>query len=115
MLKKANRGDLINRMHDKIVKELLPAVKLKVSKEMARNHNLTQTEIANMIGITQAAISKYINGKYSKKLQYMESKVSNREIARLVSEIITGDEIKAQKRICGICYENFHTDCTIKK
>lgn len=111
----SNNGDLISNTHDRIVKELLPAVKLKVSKEMAKNHNLTQAEIARRVGITQAAISKYLNGKYSKKLLYMESKINNMEIMHLTDEIMKGDKIKAQERVCGICYENFHKECAIRK
>ncbi len=46
-----------------INKHLLPLFRALVAKELLRNYNLTQVEVARRLGTTQAAISQYLNSK----------------------------------------------------
>ena len=41
------------------VKSVIPALRALVAKELTQNHNLKQNDVASLLGITQAAVSKY--------------------------------------------------------
>jgi len=45
-----------------IAEKLLPAIRSIVSTNLKEDYGLKQEEIANKLDITQAAVSKYING-----------------------------------------------------
>ncbi|MFW6196821.1 MAG: transcriptional regulator [Thermoplasmatota archaeon] len=50
-------------MHcEKFVKNYLPSIKANIVKHLYENHNLNQTEISEIMDITQAAVSQYIRG-----------------------------------------------------
>jgi predicted fused transcriptional regulator/phosphomethylpyrimidine kinase/predicted transcriptional regulator len=42
------------------VRELLPALRVLLAKDLAENHGWTQTKIAKKLGVTQAAVSGYL-------------------------------------------------------
>ena len=46
-----------------IVREVLPAFKAFIVKELFHQYNLSQTEIANHLNITQASVSYYLRGE----------------------------------------------------
>ncbi|PIU81400.1 hypothetical protein COS70_04320 [Candidatus Micrarchaeota archaeon CG06_land_8_20_14_3_00_50_6] len=50
-----------------LVKHYLPAMRAWVAKSLIQDHHLTQVEVAAKLGITQAAVSKYLSGKYDSK------------------------------------------------
>jgi len=41
------------------VKSIIPAVKALMAKELVEEHGLTQNEVAEILGISQSAVSKY--------------------------------------------------------
>jgi predicted transcriptional regulator len=57
------------------LKLIIPAVKISICYKLVEV-GFNQSEIANMLGITQPLVSKYINGKYSVELQNLVSKIN---------------------------------------
>jgi predicted transcriptional regulator len=51
-----------------ITRVLLPAVRASVAEVMHSRYNYTQEEIAAKLGVVQVAVSKYLNGRYSKAI-----------------------------------------------
>jgi len=50
-------------MHcEKFVKDYLPSIKANIVKHLYEDYNLNQTEISEIMDITQAAVSQYIRG-----------------------------------------------------
>ena len=41
------------------VKTVAPAIRALVAKKLLENHKLKETQVANMLGVTQSAVSKY--------------------------------------------------------
>ncbi|MCK5562646.1 transcriptional regulator, partial [Candidatus Bathyarchaeota archaeon] len=41
------------------VKSVVPAIRAGLAKELVQTHKLRQIDIANLLGITQTAVSKY--------------------------------------------------------
>ena len=41
------------------VKSLIPAIRSAIARELTESHKLKQKEVAELLGITQTAVSKY--------------------------------------------------------
>ena len=52
-----------------IVKRYLPGLRAWIAKSLVTDYHMTQMEVAAKLGITQAAVSKYLSGKYDDKLK----------------------------------------------
>lgn len=64
-------------------KYVLPAIRLNIARMLA-NKNYTQKKIANILGITQPAVSKYLSDKYDGKLKFV---VNNKKVKMCAEEI----------------------------
>jgi len=53
------------------VKNLLPAFRSVLAKQLITKHGLTQEQIATHLGLTQAAISQYVNSRRASKCRIM--------------------------------------------
>lgn len=87
---------------------VIPAARAALSKILKKEYGMSQAEIAKRLGTTQAAVSKYLNNVYSKKIGRMklvlERKGIVEEIARLAasgaktSEISNSMDMLAHRR-----------------
>jgi predicted transcriptional regulator len=64
-------------------REYLPSLKGTIIKELYGEFGLNQEKIAEAMGLTQAAVSKYLSGKYLGA----RKNSGNKEIARKAKEI----------------------------
>ena len=46
-----------------IVWKVVPIIRKEFAKNLIKNHDLTQRKVANKLGITEAAVSRYVSGK----------------------------------------------------
>ncbi len=85
---------------------LLPTIRALIAKELKEKYNLTQEKIAELLDITQPAVSQYLKearGKNAKKIE------KNHELMKIIEEIafrIKNNDIKdneISKKICQIC------------
>jgi predicted transcriptional regulator len=75
---------------EKIIKATLPSIKIAVAKALARD-NIKQERIAACLGISQAAVNKYIKGKYSATLKEIVTQIKDSpEIDELAHSVETG-------------------------
>ena len=88
-----------------MVKYILPAVRAMVAKELIeRGYKIK--EVAEMLGLTQAAVSQYLTSKRGQKgLEFLEK---NEEVKKIVLEIV--EAISKRKKgfeneeyMCRIC------------
>ncbi|MCL5117564.1 MAG: hypothetical protein M1124_01920 [Candidatus Marsarchaeota archaeon] len=89
------------------IEELLPAVRAGATKVMTNKYRLKQEEVAMLLGLTQAAVSKYINDKYSEKIKNIERGFDKKILDKLVRYMVMGDAGKARKTICKICKNSY--------
>ena len=87
------------------VKSVVPAVKALMAQQLVEQHDLNQDEVAELLGISQSAVSKY-----AKKVRGYVLVLDNVEpIQPLISEMITllmnGDYQRAEflQLFCRIC------------
>ena len=65
-----------------VVEEFLPTVRSMLAEEL-RERGLTQSEVADVLGISQSAVSKYANGEVERNDRFLEDERVQELVARL--------------------------------
>ncbi len=69
-----------------------------------KEEGLTQQEIADVLGVAQAAISKYFNGKCSRSIKEMSGAISRKGLLdSLVEKAKEGRKEEVEKGIDELC------------
>jgi predicted transcriptional regulator len=84
-----------------IVWEVLPSIRREFAKILIEKHGLSQKEAANKLGVTEAAISRYISGKRASQ-EVFDGEILS-EIEKSASELINGNNSIIIKETCRIC------------
>jgi len=121
-------------MHGQMPQEIevwyiIPAIRRELAKSMVKNYNLNQKQIAEIMGITEAAISQYLSSKRGKEVIFSdvileETKISAKKIIEnptmLVPEMMRLTKLTEVKQVmcdlhkkqdvklpedCDICFE----------
>jgi len=66
------------------VKSVLPALRASIAKELMGRYGMTQNQIAELLGVTQTAVSYYLRDKRGSGAQ---GSIQTEEVQRSVSEI----------------------------
>ncbi len=103
-----------------IMKEFLPAIRAGITKELSNKYSYNQTEIASKLGITQAAVSKYLTGDYTEPIKHLENSKELRDVIENIASNIANGSFKKKEIIETVCTkcEQFFDDewnCTIGK
>ncbi len=88
-----------------VVKYILPALRASLAKELF-NKGFKIKEIAEMLGLTQAAVSQYLSSKRGQKgLEIIERSENAREIILELVELIVQRKasINETEYLCKIC------------
>lgn len=92
--------------------EFIPAFRARVAKIM-KERGMSQEKTASILEITQAAISKYISGRYSDKVKNIENELSDAMANEFVDDMLQSENANAQKVICRACQGYHKFDCSI--
>ncbi|MGB9732532.1 MAG: helix-turn-helix domain-containing protein [Candidatus Micrarchaeia archaeon] len=89
----------------KISKLILPAIRVAVAEELYKRYNYTQDEIAKSLGVVQVAVSKYLNGKYSKGIAKIKEHIQSKGLAGEIVDAIVKKEGKERidEKISALC------------
>ena len=93
-----------------MVKGFLPALRAKSAKLM-ESRGLSQQKIAERLNTTQAAVSKYLSGKYSTTVKRIEGTLNDKEVENFVASMEKGDVYGTQKHVCKMCSRNLSFQC----
>jgi predicted transcriptional regulator len=99
-----------------MIKQLLPAIRAGVTKELAKKYNFNQIEIASKLGVTQAAVSKYLSGDYAQGIKNIESKKTIKENSKKIAYLIAkgkSDKKQIVEAVCDSCKEVLESGCKI--
>jgi predicted transcriptional regulator len=66
------------------VKSALPALRASIAKELMEKHGMTQTQIADLLGVTQTAVSYYVRDKRGFGAR---DSIEEEEVRKTVTEI----------------------------
>ena len=80
---------------------ILPAVRKEFAKSLIEDHGLTQRKAADVLGITEAAVSRYVSGKRG-DLEIPDDKML-KEIKESSNRIVEGNGKTVMEETCRIC------------
>jgi predicted transcriptional regulator len=80
----------LNYGYERAMRETIPAVRIAIAKALRESYGMKEIEIANQLGIAQAAVSKYLGGRYSKGVGRLVGIIESRGLhRRIVNSIIS--------------------------
>lgn len=94
--------------YERVLKRFIPAFRLNAAKLMVDNHGLTQQHAAEILGTTQAAVSKYLKEDPNK---YSEVKIDSVMLEKFYNKTTAKDTKGAQRVMCTMCQGNKKFDC----
>ena len=97
---------------EKNLKIFIPAIRAKIAKILANKYNFSQIKIAESLGITQAAVSKYLAGKYGEKIKNVEKEMEIIKLSNSAAKKIAKGKI-AKIKIKNICV-SCKKECKVK-
>ena len=84
-----------------IVWSVVPIIRKEFAKKLIENHDLTQRAVANKLGITEAAVSRYVSGKRG-ALEITDDEISE-EIKESAKRIVKENGTTVIEETCRIC------------
>ncbi len=97
-------------MYEVATNEIVPAIRSYIAKELNRR-GMSEEKIAQLLNVAQAAISKYINEKYSEKVKEIEKRIDGPMMDAYIKKIISGDKAYVSACICSVCQSLSSFDC----
>jgi predicted transcriptional regulator len=97
--------------YEKAYKEVIPAARAALILELKKKYNMKEELISKYLGITQAAISKYLNGKYSTKIKEIAATIDRATIEAYADKIATGNADAVNAYMCRICNTMNNFNC----
>lgn len=88
---------------EETVKRFLPAIRVGLSKKLKNEYKFNQVEIASILGITQAAVSKYLSGKYTEWIRKLENSKNVRDAVKELGLLIAKQKVDKQTLAYVIC------------
>ena len=84
------------------VKSVIPALRALVAKELTQKHNLKQNDAASLLGITQAAVSKY-NRNVRGRVIEIEKIDDIQPIVLEIVELLTSNSVSRNAVVHRFC------------
>ena len=85
-----------------IVKTFLPAMRAQIAKELSAK-GYTQTQIADILGLTQAAVSKYLGDKLYPDVRAVGEQAEVKDTARKIANGLASKKFSKSKAINEMC------------
>lgn len=84
-----------------IVWNVVPIIRKEFAKQLIENHDLTQRAVASKLGITEAAVSRYVSGKRG-AIEITNNEILE-EIKESVKRVLKGNSTTVIEETCRIC------------
>ncbi|MCW4034253.1 MAG: transcriptional regulator [Candidatus Bathyarchaeota archaeon] len=87
------------------VKSVIPAIRSAIARELTQTHGLKQKETAELLGITQTAVSKYTRFYRGTVIEVERIEEANIILQETVIALANGKMTKYQlaEKLCTIC------------
>ncbi len=85
-----------------VVGGVLPSIRAALAEELMKK-GFSQIEIAQMLGITQAAVSHYTSKKRGSRFEFSED--AKKELQKLADDLVQGLVEDLVIRICKLCIQ----------
>lgn len=94
--------------YERVIKKFIPAFRLKAAQMMVNEYGIKQQRVAEVLGTTQAAVSKYLKESSDK---YKNIKIERSALVSFVEKIETNEMKDGQRIMCKACQDNKKFDC----
>ncbi|MDE1767940.1 MAG: hypothetical protein KGH64_04195 [Candidatus Micrarchaeota archaeon] len=98
--------------YERASNEIVPAMRLVIARELKVRYNMTESRIAQILGVAQAAISKYLNENYSERIKNTSENVDMVVVNKFIENIAKGDSVALKRCICTSCSIMNEFDCS---
>lgn len=82
-----------------MVQRVLPAIRAELARCMISEHGKNQQEVADVLGLSRAAVSQYLNDKRGAEIDFSEE--AQQEIKSFASSLLDG--MKSRDQVAGMC------------
>ncbi len=97
-----------------ITRLILPAVRASVAEEMNKKYKFNQQHIADTLGIAQVAVSKYLNGRYSKSVGKVKRYIVENDLDRNIMKYAKdSNSQKVNRAINELCAKLANTNLVL--
>jgi predicted transcriptional regulator len=73
---------------ENVIKLAIPAIRAAIAEQLISNYGFTQFEIARHLGITQSAVSKYVNNRYSSNINSLKGAIEKTKAEKEIIDMI---------------------------
>jgi predicted transcriptional regulator len=87
------------------VKSVIPAIRSAIARELIQSHNLKQKDVAEVLGVTQTAVSKYTRFYRGTVIEVERIEEANLVLQETVVLLAKGnmDKYELAEKLCTIC------------
>ena len=87
------------------VKEFLPSLRAAIVRELSEEYHMKQIDIAEVLGITQASVSQYLNDERAKENRFTVIKGFTQAVKKIAGTIALQNVSKAAvlHLMCEVC------------
>ncbi len=98
--------------YENVYKVILPRLRERAARMMAEDKKMMQGKIPALLGVTQAAVSKYLkdDGDDDKGRGVV---IKSEKLEEMVESILNGHDKDAQRCMCSICQDNVKFGCRL--
>lgn len=89
--------------YERATKEIIPAIRTLIARELKERYGMKETEIAQRLSVAQAAVSKYLHGRYSNRIKMTLDSIDRSYIDKYIGKIAEGKEAYTNMCICSVC------------
>lgn len=82
-----------------MVQRVLPAIRAELARSMIVEHGKNQQEVAEILSLSRAAVSQYLNDKRGAEVDFSEE--AQHEIQNFASKLIRG--MNSREQVAGMC------------
>ena len=82
-----------------MVQKVLPSIRAELARELMMEHNCTQQKVADILGLSRAAVSQYVSEKRGAEIDFSDD--TKGIISLFATELLT--DISTQDKIAGMC------------
>ena len=82
-----------------MVQRVLPAIRAEIARIIISEHDRSQQEAAEVLGLSRAAVSQYLSEKRGAEVNFSED--AHEEIRKFTAELLNG--LSPKEEVAGMC------------
>ena len=91
--------------------EIIPAARVAIARTLKEKYGMNESRIAEILGVAQAAVSKYLNNKCSASVASLCGSIERSDLSPYMAAIAKGDKARLRECVCSLCGTLNKFDC----